>query len=442
MKKAASLLLALLIAGSMGTAFASEDNPGTYYADFDDTSRSGAGDSDSGGADENQSRWSMDDDGVISVTIGDNELFLVDDSGRVSGAGVILDPNTQYSFQIYVYQPTVPNELGNTSVENLRVPTGARQLTGADMKIAGEAGKYAKLRLRNTKGDNMISSARINRKDSADDMRFELEVRTGPTTVTSLSDVEFRLDVTDGPPTLPIASSIVGFRVGYQSLDEDYSYVKENGTVTISEGAPVITRSQFGDISESAKNRNVYIEADDGSWRYYGHVGGMRDTNFTYNREPVPSVADSFSHNNLYFLNFPSGVSFPGNGEMHINVSEISSDFADMHTYLYRDGRLTAINAAHDAANDELVFRTNFLGYFVISDSPLTSDQLLYTDLDGGEEIGKSIGDSINNDRTRSATAQNDNPTTGADSTGAMLALGLVTMTAGCILFRKAGRDG
>jgi len=465
MKKAVSLLVALLTASSVGiVSFAADDNPGTYYAENGATAtaetQNGTGlngtdtdnnvvymdeptnnnttetqdiigsTRDSGAARTYASSVYNDEDEITSVPIATNELFLVDADGRLAGVNNVLTPDTEYTFKIYRYTGTGFTNTGTTPPTE----TESEQLKGSDLKNAGVTPvTYGKLRLRTIKGSSMISSAKIEKKGSGDAATYRLVVTTRGTSGTKLTDVQYRIDATGLADPTRILESTHDFRVGYRTISDDMTDIGEGGTITIDNEAPVITKSQFSDIAKSSNYRNIWIEAEDGGWRYYGRVSGMGDTNFAYTYDAIPSVMNALEEHDFKFLTFRSGVTFPTNGEMRIDVSDISSDFETIYTYLYRNGKLTQINTTYDPTNDEIFFRTNYLGSFIMTDRAITNAAILNPDEELENEIENETIPEIENENNN-----NYNPGMGVDATMNMaIALGMASLAVAGIVIRK-----
>ncbi len=403
MKKAISLLLVLLMALGMNTlAFAASDIPGTFgqrTLAMNDSQRLLAPPLATQGA-------------TQTYTAAANEIFLVS-GGKPVAPETTLYPDETYKYDIY-YTSTGAT---GTAADIL---AASAKLTKADLGTSGA------VRLRTIKGSSAISSAKIKTVGTGTTQTYRLEIETRATYGTSTTDVEYQLYATETNSGKTFLDSNHTFEVGFKEISDSATEVGEEGTITITNENPVITKDQFAEIAKSANYKNVIFEAEDGNWTYKGKVAGMKSTNFAYNYDPDTDLINKFADQEFKFLTFPSGVTFPTTGEMRIDVSDVSDDFSTMNAYLYRDGKLTEINSTYDSASDELVFRTNYLGKFVITNQPIT-DTTLMPEPDADEEpiIVPEV------------PGAGENPATGADSASAAVALGLVSIASAALISRK-----
>jgi hypothetical protein len=212
-------------------------------------------------------------------------------------------------------------------------------------------------------------------------------------------------------------------------MDDNLLDVGEEGTIIIENEAPVIMKDQFTEIAKSANYKNIYIESEEeGSWSFKGKVAGMKDTNFYYDFDPDTDLLNKFPDQEFKFLTFRGGVNFPTNGEMRIDVSDVSDVFDTLYPYLYRDGKLTSINGTDDAGTSQLVFRTNHLGKFIITNKKITDSSMLPDEPVEEAPIAEVP-----------APPATNNPYTGApiDLTAVF---GLISMAAGSLVSRKRTR--
>lgn len=404
MKKVISLLSAFAVACTMGVAtFAADDTPGTVRY----SSRA---------VEVTPFVNVIGQSGEISV--GPRELFVVDATSKVVG-GVYnkLDPDTEYNFRIYYNDSNAAIEGNDVSV--LGNPA-AKELTGVIIN-------KGTVQLRTVKGSSNIQSAKIKTIGRGDAARYELQITTRASFGTKMNEVEYTLDVSgSASPAGTFQRSSHTFEVGYESIDDLDTDVGENGIITISNDAPVITKEQFADIAKSANYKNVTFEGDDGGWRFTGRVSGMPDSNFYYTYDVIPEIVNKFPEQDYKFLNFRAGVTFPTNGEMRIDVSDINDDFSKMYAYLYRNGKLTRVNTTYDSGASEVVFKTNYLGSFLITDTEITDTTIVAEEPDEGDEDEGVHGES---------GGPGSNPSTGASSAmDIAMTLGLVSLvTAGAI---------
>jgi LPXTG-motif cell wall-anchored protein len=401
MKKAISLLLVLIVTLSISVVgFAATDIPATYGGPtlFAATVTPPASPST-----------------TATYTIPKGELFLVN-SNKIRGTESELRPNESYTFDIYYAANAIS---GKTEDEILKAtPPLASKLTKADIG-AGT------VKLRTVKGSSAVSSAKVKTSGSGTAQTYRLEIDTRANYGVKTIDLEYTLNVINTDTANTFAESTHTFTVGFNTVSDAEVDVGEGGTITISNEAPVILKDQFSDMAKSANYKNVIFEADDGNWSFTGKVAGMKDTNFTFNYDPDTDLLNKFPENDFKFLNFPAGVNFPTTGEMRIDVSDVTDSFRTMYAYLYRDGKLTQINGTYNSATDELVFRTNYLGKFIITDIAITDTSLIPEENVPEENI-------IEN---RPGT---NNPATGAaNSANAFVALGLIALASAAAVSTK-----
>lgn len=407
MKKAISLLLILaLTLGISVVGFAATDIPGDYYNRFNALSVTPNPLATPGA--------------TQTYNIGAGELFLVNGKAIV-GTETELRPDETYKFDIF-YAPTAI--VGKSAAEILPVNNVgglARKLTKSDV------GKGT-VKVRTIKGSSAVSSAKIKTVGSGNTQTYRLDIETRPNYGTKTTDLEYTLNVADTDTNNVFAESTHTFVVGYNTISDSDTDVGEGGTITITNDAPVILKDQFADIAKSANYKNVIFEAEDGNWTFTGKVAGMKDTNFSYNYDPDTDLLNKFPDQEFKFVNFPAGVNFPTTGEMRIDVSDVSSDFKTMYAYLYRNGQLTEINTTYDSGADELIFRTNYLGRFIITNERITDTSLLPEPEEEEEEDIIPIPE---------VPGGTNNPTTGAADAGSMVALGLVAIASAAAISRK-----
>lgn len=397
------MLVAIATASSISlAAFAADDISGTANRDI-------MADSDT--AVRPSTRVSQGSDG--SATVGTNELFLVDtDRNVIGGIYNRLDPDTEYTFRIH-YNDTGAPITNATS-------TSAAALTESMLQ-------KGTLRLRTVKGSSAIQSARIKTVGRGDGAMYDLVIKTRAAFGTKINEVEYSLGVT-GNTGGTFADSSHIFEVGHETISDNETDIGEGGYITISNDFPVITKEQFTDIAKSVNYKTVNFEGEDGGWTFVGRVSGMGDSNFYYSYDVVPDLINKFPDQEYKFLTFNAGVTFPSTGEMRIDVSDISDSFKTIYTYLYRNGKLTRVDATHDAVQNEIVFRTNYLGNFVITDKAITDTSIV-------DENEEETGNENENENETGNENGSGNPNTGASSAmNVAVALGLVSLvTAGAI---------
>lgn len=354
------------------------------------------------------------------LVVGNNELFLVDADGRAVGANYNgLQPDSEYTFKIYYNSNSTEIRGDNAALIEGAKPLNKDLLQGGTVK------------LRTIKGSSAIQSAKI--KEVSRGARYELEIKTRSYFGTKMNDVEYSLFVTGSKrPEGSFNESRHLFEVGFLSISDSDTDVGEGGTITINNDTPVIKKDQFTDIAKSANYKPIILEAEDGGWRYEGRVSGMPDSNFYYTYDVVEGIVNRLPDQDYKFLTFKAGVTFPTNGTMRIDVSDISNSFGSLYTYLYRDGKLTLVDTTYDSGADEVVFRTNYFGTFMITDKEITDSTLL------GETEEDKEPEEEDNDTTTGNTGNTGNPNTGIDSMmNLAAALGLVTLVGAGVISRK-----
>lgn len=414
MKKALSLLVAGVLAASLNIAvFAADDIPGTAPSDAAPAAGSGATPS---------TRIALEgaDDEIV---VGIGELFLVDETDKVVG-GIYnsLEPDTEYTFRVYY---------NNSGAEIRQANNAGSAVIAAGTELTGQTLNGGTIRLRTLKGSSSIQSARIKTTGRGDTARYDLVLNTRNTFGTKITEVEYSLAVT-GTKTSPnpFNESSHIFEVGYQKLSDEETDIGEGGYITIANDRPVITKEQFVDIAKSVNYKTVNFEGEDGGWTFVGRVSGMGDSNFYYTYDVVPELINKFPDQEYKFLNFRAGVTFPASGEMRIDVSDVSEEFGTLYTYLYRNGKLTQINSTYDSGANEIVFRTNYLGSFVITDKKITDTSII---VDNNDEEEEEPDEDKDDEDTGSG-----NPNTGASNAmNIAVTLGLVSLVAAGAVSRK-----
>ncbi|MCL2033601.1 MAG: hypothetical protein FWG94_02590 [Oscillospiraceae bacterium] len=412
MKKAISLLLAFaVILGISSVAFAAEDSLG-----IEPKTRSILG------------RVVTATPGETTVSVEAGEIFMVHNGRTVVGTDTELRPDESYRFDLYYARKAI-------SGTDAEVIAGTAKLTQADVG-------RGTVRIRTLRGSSAISSARVRQTGTGAARTFRAEIDTRANYGTKITDVEYSLNVVDTDTANTFVESIHTFTVGFNTISDSATDVGEDGVLTISNDAPVVLKDQWSDIARSANYRNITIESDDGNWHWKGRVTGMRDTNFSFNYDPNIELLNRFPEHEFKFLNFPAGVNFPTLGEMRIEVSDISDTFGQVFVYLYRDGRLTPVHGSYagrtrmtspygiiyDSGADEIVFRTNYLGRFVITNIEIT-DTALVPEIEPEDEFEEP---------EIYPEPPAINPPTGvASSTGALLGIGLLTLVSGAAVNRK-----
>lgn len=445
MKKAISLLVAMVLSASIGVAaFAAEDVAGTNGTNDTPETPETTGATDTtgtGGAaitdDTTPMVRALISSGDITagnetITINKGELYLVDAGNQVVG-GIynLLDPGTEYTFRIHYATDDITEQTSSAVAGNT---TQGAELTGK--ALAGGT-----IRLRTVRGSSHIQSARIKTIGRGDTARYELVLTTRNTYGTKMNEVEYSLGVTGSTnETTTFKDSGHIFQVGWRSIPDDETQIGEGGYITISNDYPVITKEQFTAIAKSVNYKTVNFEGEDAGWLFTGRVSGMGDTNFHYTYDVTPELINLFPEQDFKFLTFNAGVTFPASGEMHIDVSDVSEAYGrNLYTYLYRNGKLTLVDTTYDVGANEVVFRTNYLGSFVITDRAITNTSIVGEENKEEEEEEVTPNENTDNETNNNVNNIHGNPQTGAASAmNAIVALGLATVaTAGAILPRK-----
>lgn len=412
MKKVLSLLVAFATAiGVSATAFAAEDDiiyigedvdySGAATYNVNDTSRStvyGAS-------------------GIITLTKG--EIVLVTDSTTPSiiARNAHLDPGNDYKFRLY----RADADQTNVSVSNAQISPVTDSMLGG-----------GKFRLRGRSGTASISSAKIVKRGTGDNATYRLDLTTRQSWGVKLYDVEYLISITGAANATDIIESSTTFEVGWRTIaDEDIEAYSEDDILTISNDYPVIKKDQFTTLAKNANYTAVEFEDEDGMWTFRGRISGMGDSNFHYSRDVIETIANTFEDQNFEYLTFGAGVNFPTNGEMRINVADFTDDFNNMFVYLYRDGKLTRVNTTYDSGADEIVFRTNYLGSFVITDEEITNTSILNPENNNNATETPAEEPPITNNN-------NENPSTGASAgMNVAIVMGVVSLAAISITSRK-----
>jgi len=307
-----------------------------------------------------------------AITLTANEIVIVEDNNTnaIIMPETHLDPGTEYKFKVYYVNTAGGTNISAVDAQNHITPI-------LDSMMAG-----GKFRLRAVKGSSVISTAKVEKRGSGNSATYRLTITTKENWSTKETDVEYTLAVTNqGAGGVPFAQGNMTFKVGYgRFTDEEIDSFAEGDIITISNDFPVILKKQFETLAKNYNYKAIQFESEDGIWSYLGRVSGMGDTNFTYSRDVVPAIVTKFEDQEFEFLTFGAGVNFPTNGEMRIDVSDFSDEFNTMYTYLYRDGKLTPISTTYDSGADELVFRTNYLGSFVITNEQITDTTIINTE--------------------------------------------------------------
>jgi|GEM_PF-701675 len=419
MKKVASLLLIFVLAFTMGVGAFADGYPtdlrgGTMMRDgnmrdgagnrgYDARSRSalpGAGTYDDMHDDAHGDGFvsysfspavSVINENQVSIAAG--EMFLVLD-GRIVLPQTRLIPNREYRYDIYFNSTdeavtfTLRTFMdGSTEVPANTLVEHPELIRLTDAHISGAAGTTntsGRLRLRSGRGSTMFARSELRTTGTGPARRHQLLLETRPNYTTRLTDVTFTLDTSGTLPTVesgysnPVAS-VINLEIGWNRMTEDdIEHYAEGDTVTLTNDRPVIMRRQIERLVRNHNYRPIHLAFEDGSWEFTGRMSGMGDTNFFTTHDVIPVLMNRFDQD-FKFLSLPGGATFPTNGEMRIDVSDVSRDWDRIYTYLYRNGTLTPVSTTYDSMDDMISFRTNFLGHFVMTDVEITDRSLLVT---------------------------------------------------------------
>ena len=326
-----------------------------------------------------------------------------------------LQPGNSYTYQLFrinqSYTAVAPNAVDMTPV--------------TDAILNG-----AKLRIRSVKGSAHVVNAKIEKKGSGTGATYNVVLETKETYGTKVVDLEYNIVASGQAVTAtdkPLDAKAT-FKTGYRAiLDSDIEYYSEGDTVTIPTDRPVITKSQFETLAKNFNYKAIEFMGEEGDWRFIGRVSGMGDANFTTSHNVTPEIVIAYPDQDYKFLTFHGGVNFPTNGEMRIDVSDFGDD-TQLYAYLYRDGALTPITADYDNTSDELVFRTNYLGSFVITTAEI-NDLMEDEDIENTPAPTDLLGGAN--------TTGGNNPPTGAAATGGLSVLALASLASGVFLRKK-----
>jgi hypothetical protein len=422
MKKALASLIALATVCSMATIALADTDSGVDIV-----------------ADNALATYLEYDSTTGNITANQGDLVLVAADKRLVLPDAELKPGTEYKFDIYYALDQVTGYNNSTDIDT----TKFAKLTGAEMD-----GAKIKLRVRTTKTSSSVASIKINTRGSGNNTTYQVVIATREEYGVKQNEVSYNIVFSGGtptfvttlpPPELPegetyaeesanLTAGSASFLVGWKAISQDLidNYGEED-ILTIDSERPVIKKDQFTTLAQNANYRPVILEGQSGEWAYEGRVSGMSAANFYTTHEAVPAVVNAMADNQDFkFFTFSAGVTFPTNGELRLDVSDISDDFDTIYTYLYRDGILTPIATSYDSSMDQIYFRTNYLGAFLMTDREITNEDLL-GNTDNGTDIAEPEPEPENHNT--------QNPGTGA-ADGTLALLGLASV-AGAFVSRK-----
>jgi len=312
-----------------------------------------------------------------TLRIAPGEMFLVQ-SGSIVLPEALLVPNREYIFDVY-YNVT------DASIDQvITQPLESGLMPLIESAISGPLGATTtgRMRLRSGRGSNMFSRTELRTRGSGPTRGFQVVLETRENYNTRHNDVTFTLLTSGNLPPAPAGEanpiqSTIALTVGWPRIsDAEIESYAEGDTVTLSNEYPVVLRRQIDRLVRNHNYRAIHLAFEDGSWEYTGRMSGMGDTNFYTTQDVIPVLMNRLDQD-FKFLTLPAGVTFPTNGEMRIDVSDVSDSWDRIYTYLYRNGTLTPINTSYDSMDDMIYFRTNFLGSFVMTDVEITDLYLI-----------------------------------------------------------------
>lgn len=375
--------------------------------------------------------WAGDtSDANPKVSVEKNQLVL----GYSANGGPVavlpetfLQPGNEYTYQLYRvdqdYTSVEPNQIAMTPVSDTVLDGG-------------------KLKIRTVKGSANVVSAKIEKKGSGAGSIYNFKIETKETYGTKINDLEYNVVVTGQSANGErILDANIQFQTGYRAMtDEDIDYYDEGDLITIMRDRPVITKKQFETLAKNYNYKAISFTGEDGDWTFTGRVSGMGDANFLTTYDVAPEIIIAYPEQDYKFITFNAGVTFPTNGELRLDVSDIADSNINpsLYAYLYRNGTLTPISTTYDSTNTELVFRTNYLGTFVITDTEITDTSIV-----GNEENPTPEEPAVEEPETppvEGETGNNtgNNPNTGMDATMNLLAtLGLAAIGGGTAIRKR-----
>lgn len=404
MKKAISLLVALAATFSIVmTGFAADNS-------IEDMGEPGIA------AHLEYAQGSTDQNPLVRADVNDLVLSL-GTSNQLVLPETHLTPGTEYEYKIF--RVTAATGAG-VHPDNLEItPVTDGDLNGG------------RIRLRTGKGSSAISNISINKRGAGVNATYNLVVETRANYGINMTDVEYSLVVSgQGNDTLHVMNnSIISFRVGYEEMsDDEIDSYGEGDIVTVYHDTPVFTKRQLERLARNFNYKAVEFQDENGDWGYTGRISGMGASNFITTHDVIPAIVNALPDQDFHFLTFLSGVTFPTNGEMRIDVADISDEYGGrIYAYIYRNNTLTPIATTYDSATDEIVFRTNYLGAFVLTDREITDTDILNPN-------EPEINEPEDNDNN----LPGNNPDTGA-ATGANVAatLALASLAAAAVIRKR-----
>jgi hypothetical protein len=359
--------------------------------------------------------WAADNtEASPKLNLAKNQLVLGFESEGVPIVvlpGTFLLPGKSYTYKLYRVDQDY------TSVEPNKVA-----MTALDDTILNSGG----MKIRTVKGSANVISAQIEK--SGDNYNFVIE--TKETYGAKISELEYTIVVTgQGAAIERVLDATLTFETGYRAMaDEEIADYVEGDVVVIDPDTPVITNEQFATLAQNYNFAAVPFTGENNDWLYTGRVSGMTDANFTTTYGVIEEIIEAYPDYDYRFITFNAGITFPTSGELRLDVADLMAETSavKLYPYLYRNGTLTPITATYDSTADQLVFRTNYLGSFVIS-----SEQIVDFNYDPGPSL---IPIEKDPDETQ------NNPPTGAATMGAVIALGLTSLAGAGAIARKRSR--
>ena len=390
MKKVMSLLLVLVMAGILGLTAAAADNAVSPY-------------------------WAADHtDEAPKLKLSKNQVVLGLDNNTVLLPGTFILPGKEYTYQLFRveqdYDSVAPNAVAMTPIDNTMLGS-------------------TEFRVRTISGSSNVVSAKISKKGNY----YYFVIETKEDYGTKINDLRYDI-IQYGEEVKELTNLSVLLQTGYREMPDDViAGYSEGDYVTIDNNTPVITKEQFETLGENYNYSPVAITGPGGDWVITGRIFGMNSVNFYSTNKMIEEIVMAEPDYDYKFVDFPAEIKYPTNAEMRINVSEIYSGTeteGPLYAYLYKEGELIPISTTFDETSGEIVFRTNYLGSFVVVTGEITQNML--PENEPPEENNNDIP-------LADLPVQNpDNPSTGADKSMNIMVMAALALLAGAGAVRLA----
>lgn len=355
-----------------------------------------------------------------NLNLAAGELLLMEDKDPANNPAVILPdarliPGNDYYFRVYKSN----SQQTNQSLTNLDISPVTK----------GDLGDR-KIRLSNGRNTSVISGVTISERGTGSSAYIRVKIETREAYGTNMTETSYRLttsgNVGNNANTAALTDGTASFKVGWgRFTDEEIDDLGDEETITISNDKSVILKDQFKTLAKNYDYKAIEFISEDPLWTFTGRVSSMGNTNFHYSRDVVVPIVEKFEDMDLEFVTFNAGVTFPTNGELRIDVSDFDESFSRYYVYLYRDGKLTPISSKFESGADELVFRTNYLGSFLITGEEITDTSIINPGETGEAEEPGEVPENP------------DNPNTGAANVGAVALLGIASLATAFVARKK-----